>query len=148
MIDVLSNNAPKASLRDVMHAVIAEWPHLNRALLISGTRKRMISRPRQVAFLLSRELCGASLPRIAQFYGGRHHTTVLHGCRSIAALCEDGNLELEIAVNACRRRVMEAVAPESGEATDCRSRMLKQVLSGVTVRQLIEREKQAEREAA
>ena len=38
---------------------------------------------------LARELTRRSLPEIGQRFGGRDHTTVLHACRRIAALCDE-----------------------------------------------------------
>jgi chromosomal replication initiator protein len=35
---------------------------------------------------LAKELTPASLPAIGEAFGGRDHTTVLHGCRTIAEL--------------------------------------------------------------
>ena len=35
---------------------------------------------------LAKELTTRSLPEIGQAFGGRDHTTVLHGCRKVAEL--------------------------------------------------------------
>ena len=43
-----------------------------------------VTLPRQIAMYLTRELNGASLPRIGADFGGRDHTTVLHACEKIA----------------------------------------------------------------
>ena len=37
---------------------------------------------------LSKELTNHSLPEIGDAFGGRDHTTVLHGCRRVADLRE------------------------------------------------------------
>ncbi len=54
----------------------------------SSRRSRSITRPRQLAMALSKELTNHSLPEIGDAFGGRDHTTVLHGCRKIAELRE------------------------------------------------------------
>ena len=36
---------------------------------------------------LAKELTNRSLPEIGEAFGGRDHTTVLHGCRKIKELC-------------------------------------------------------------
>jgi chromosomal replication initiator protein len=41
---------------------------------------------------LAREITSRSLPEIGKRFGGRDHTTVLHACRRIAALCEEDPL--------------------------------------------------------
>jgi len=45
-----------------------------------------VSRPRQVAMALSKELTTHSLPEIGDAFGGRDHTTVLHACRKVTEL--------------------------------------------------------------
>lgn len=51
----------------------------------SSKRKREITRPRQIAMYLTRELTDMSLPKIGASFGGRDHTTVLHACDKITA---------------------------------------------------------------
>jgi chromosomal replication initiator protein len=53
--------------------------------LLSTSRTRRISWPRQLAMYLSRELTGESLPEIGRHFGGRNHTTVLHAWRRTAS---------------------------------------------------------------
>jgi len=43
--------------------------------------------------LLAKELTSHSLPEIAEAFGGRDHTTVLHACRKIKDLMR-GNLSM------------------------------------------------------
>lgn len=45
------------------------------------SRKQSIVRPRMMAYYLCRELTELSLNRIGQIFGGRDHSTVLHGAR-------------------------------------------------------------------
>ena len=46
---------------------------------------------------LSRKLTTRSLPEIGRRFGGRDHTTVLHACRRVEALClEDKAFSTEI----------------------------------------------------
>ncbi len=56
--------------------------------LQSKKRTKSITHPRQVCMYLAREFTRASLEEIGGYFGGRDHTTVLHGIRSIAALRE------------------------------------------------------------
>ena len=66
----------------------AEYYKLDLRELHSARRARRVARPRQVAMYLARELTSRSLPDIGRRFGGRDHTTVLHACRRIEALCK------------------------------------------------------------
>jgi chromosomal replication initiator protein len=70
----------------------AEFYKLDLRELHSARRARRVARPRQVAMYLSRELTSRSLPDIGRRFGGRDHTTVLHACRRIEALCKSDPL--------------------------------------------------------
>lgn len=59
--------------------------------LLSKSRSRSITRPRQIAMSLAKELTTHSLPEIGDAFGGRDHTTVLHACRKIKELRECEN---------------------------------------------------------
>jgi len=54
--------------------------------LHSKRRNRQITRPRQIAMCLAKELTNLSLPDIGDAFGGRDHTTVIHACRKIEEL--------------------------------------------------------------
>ena len=70
---------------------VAEYYKIRTSDLLSNRRSRSITRPRQLAMALSKELTNHSLPEIGNAFGGRDHTTVLHGCRKIAELRESDN---------------------------------------------------------
>jgi chromosomal replication initiator protein len=65
---------------------VAEYYKIRVADLLSRRRSRSITRPRQMAMALSKELTNHSLPEIGDAFGGRDHTTVLHACRVIKEL--------------------------------------------------------------
>ena len=67
---------------------VAEYYKIRVADLHSKRRNRSITRPRQLAMALCKELTNHSLPEIGDAFGGRDHTTVLHACRKIAELRE------------------------------------------------------------
>ena len=67
---------------------VAEYFKIRVADLLSKRRSRSITRPRQVAMALAKELTNHSLPEIGDAFGGRDHTTVLHACRVIKELRE------------------------------------------------------------
>jgi chromosomal replication initiator protein len=67
---------------------VAEYFKIRVADLTSNKRTRTVTRPRQIAMALAKELTNHSLPEIGQMFGGRDHTTVLHACRKVLELKE------------------------------------------------------------
>ena len=81
---------------------VAEYYNIRLSDLSAKTRSRSIARPRQIAMSLSKELTSKSLPEIGQAFGGRDHTTVLHGCRKVAELKEQDPVVQEDYANLLR----------------------------------------------
>ncbi|MEY2700119.1 MAG: chromosomal replication initiator protein DnaA [Pseudomonadota bacterium] len=73
---------------DNIQKVVAEYYKIRVADLVSKSKKRPLTRPRQLAMALSREFTSESLPSIGGFFGGRDHTTVLHATKKVAELRE------------------------------------------------------------
>ncbi|MGC8761871.1 MAG: chromosomal replication initiator protein DnaA [Bryobacteraceae bacterium] len=71
---------------DAVIRAVAERTGLQPAQLRQKTNAHEISRPRQIAMYLCRELTAASLPEIGRHFGGKHHTTVLHAIRKVEEL--------------------------------------------------------------
>jgi len=71
---------------DAVARAVAERFGLQPAQLKQKTNAHEISRPRQIAMYLCKELTGASLPEIGRHFGGKHHTTVLHAIRKVEEL--------------------------------------------------------------
>lgn len=62
---------------DNIQKTVAEYFKIRVSDLLSARRSRSITRPRQIAMSLSKELTNHSLPEIGDAFGGRDHTTVL-----------------------------------------------------------------------
>lgn len=73
---------------DNIQKTVAEYFKIRVSDLLSARRSRSITRPRQIAMSLAKELTNHSLPEIGDAFGGRDHTTVLHACRKIVSLRE------------------------------------------------------------
>ncbi len=85
--DLLALQDRLVSIENIQKTV-ADYFKIRVADLLSKRRSRSIARPRQLAMALAKELTNHSLPEIGDAFGGRDHTTVLHGCRRISALRE------------------------------------------------------------
>jgi len=86
--DLLALQDKQVSI-DNIQRIVAEYYKIKVSDLLSKRRSRSVARPRQVAMALSKELTNHSLPEIGEQFGGRDHTTVLHGCRKIKELREN-----------------------------------------------------------
>lgn len=73
---------------DNIQKITAEYYKIRVSDLLSKRRSRSVTRPRQIAMTIAKELTNHSLPEIGEAFGGRDHTTVLHSCRKIKSLRE------------------------------------------------------------
>lgn len=93
---IISIEAAKEALKDILIAqskqvsieniqkTVADFYHIKIGDLLSKKRSRNLTRPRQVAMSLARELTTFSLPEIGYSFGGKDHSTVIHACKTIA----------------------------------------------------------------
>jgi chromosomal replication initiator protein len=88
---------------DNIQKTVATYFKIRVADLLSKSRSRSITRPRQMGMSLAKELTNHSLPEIGDAYGGRDHTTVLHACRKVKELRETDNRVKEDYKNLLRR---------------------------------------------
>ena len=87
LADLLKVKDRQLTIENIQKSV-ASYFNIRVADLVSRSRRRSITRPRQIAMALSKELTEHSLPELGDAFGGRDHTTVLHACRKIHALRE------------------------------------------------------------
>ena len=83
--DLFVISAKMISVENIQKTV-AEYYNIKLSDLLSKRRSRSITRPRQMAMALTKELTNHSLPEIGEAYNGRDHTTVLHACKKIKEL--------------------------------------------------------------
>ena len=85
LADILRVSERRVTIEEIQRKV-AEHFNIRLADMIGPKRVRTLARPRQVAMYLSKELTARSLPEIGRRFGGRDHTTILHGVRKIEEL--------------------------------------------------------------
>lgn len=88
--DLLAIQAKQITIENIKKTV-AEYYNIRISDLLSKRRNRSITRPRQLAMAITRELTSHSLPEIGDSFGGRDHTTVIHACKKAASLKESSN---------------------------------------------------------
>jgi chromosomal replication initiator protein len=86
--DMLAAQDRQVSIANIQK-IVAEYYKIRTADLLSPKRTRSITRPRQIAMALARELTKHSLPEIGNAFGGRDHTTVLHATNKVKSLREE-----------------------------------------------------------
>lgn len=83
--DILIAQSRQISI-DNIQKTVADYYHIKMADLLSKKRTRNLTRPRQTAMSLARELTSMSLPEIGNAFGGKDHSTVIHACKMMANL--------------------------------------------------------------
>ena len=83
--DLFSIQDKLVSIENIQKTV-AEYFKIRVSDLSSKTRKQSVTRPRQIAMCLARDLTSHSYPEIGDAFGGRDHTTVINACKRINSL--------------------------------------------------------------
>jgi hypothetical protein len=89
---------PRFARIEMIQRVLCKYYGVTMAELLSHRRTQNIVRPRQKGFFLAKVLSNKSLPEIGRRFGGRDHTTVLHGIRQVEAkIASDPAFAAEVA---------------------------------------------------
>lgn len=83
--DLLRANDRRTTIEDIQRKVCEHYG-IRLADMHSPRRARPVARPRQLAMYLCKQLTTHSLPEIGRKFGGRDHTTIIHGVRKIEEL--------------------------------------------------------------
>jgi chromosomal replication initiator protein len=82
--DQLVNSAKPNVTMEYIQQVVATHFKLTAEDLNSHKRTQSIVFSRQIAMYLCRKIMDKSLPDVGKFFGGRHHSTVIHSCEKIS----------------------------------------------------------------
>lgn len=85
LADILRASDRNLTVEEIQRRV-ADHYNVRLSDLIGPKRVRTIARPRQVAMYLAKQMTTRSLPEIGRRFGGRDHTTIMHGVRKIEEL--------------------------------------------------------------
>ncbi|NBX42022.1 MAG: chromosomal replication initiator protein DnaA [Rhodobacteraceae bacterium] len=103
--DILRATSRKVTMDEIIKKT-CDYYKVRLADLMSPNRARNIVRPRQMAMYLCKKYTTRSLPEIGRKFGGRDHTTILHGVRKIEELMSTDSQFVEDAE--LLRRLLEA----------------------------------------
>ncbi|WP_461469076.1 chromosomal replication initiator protein DnaA [Pararhodobacter sp.] len=87
LADILRSSDRKVTVEEIQRKV-AEHYNIRLSDMIGPKRVRTIARPRQIAMYLAKTMTTRSLPDIGRRFGGRDHTTIMHGVRKVEELRE------------------------------------------------------------
>ena len=87
--DLFPGGSARAITIEQVQAAVCEWFGVSQADLRGDKRPQSIAYPRHIAMYLCRELTDQSLPKIGAKFGGRDHSTVMHGVRRIGDLIRE-----------------------------------------------------------
>ncbi len=105
LADVLRASERKITVEEIQRKV-SDYYNIRLSDIIGPKRLRSYARPRQVAMYLCKQLTSRSLPEIGRRFGGRDHTTIMHGVRRIEELkVTDGQIAEDVEM---LRRALEA----------------------------------------
>jgi chromosomal replication initiator protein len=105
LADILRASERKITVEEIQRKV-SEHYNIRFSDLIGPKRVRSLARPRQMAMYLAKHLTARSLPEIGRSFGGRDHTTVMHGVKRIDALrLSDSQIAEDLEI---LRRALEA----------------------------------------
>jgi chromosomal replication initiator protein len=105
LADVLRASERKITVEEIQRKV-SDYYNIRLSDIIGPKRLRSYARPRQVAMYLCKQLTSRSLPEIGRRFGGRDHTTIMHGVRRIEELkSTDGQIAEDVEM---LRRALEA----------------------------------------
>lgn len=111
----LDKNFTKRTLKDIFSNVertvtpekikktVCKYYGIKITDIESSKKTNNIAFPRQIAMYLIREMTDYSLPKIGQFFGGKHYTTVLYACEKI---------DVELSMDKNLREVIENIKEE------------------------------------
>jgi chromosomal replication initiator protein len=85
-----SNENPSIDIEEIIETVCSYFD-VKRSDLIGTSRLKKFSGPRHIAQYLTRKLTTLSYPEIAQRFGGRDHTSVLHAFKKIDEESQNDN---------------------------------------------------------
>ena len=83
LTDYLSGSETRSISGELIKRIVSDFFGVSTAELESSRRDRKYAYPRQIAMYLTRTLIDSSYQEIGMMYGGRHYSTVMHGCEQI-----------------------------------------------------------------
>ena len=81
--NIISPDKPKEITAQLIIDVVCEHYAISMEQMVSKTRSSEIAKPRQISMYLSKNMTDASLDTIGSLLGGRDHSTIIHGIKTV-----------------------------------------------------------------
>jgi len=88
LVDILKQSDRQTTIDEIQRKVCDHY-NIRISDIVGPKRSRVFVRPRQIAMYLAKHLTSRSLPEIGRKFGGRDHTTIMHGVRKIEELRQE-----------------------------------------------------------
>lgn len=102
--DLISEAARPDITVEFIQEIVANYFNITVEDMRGKKRTQNIAYPRQIAMYLSRKLIDTSLPKIGEKFGGRDHSTVIHGCEKIFKELEN-DIELKKTIEELEKKI-------------------------------------------
>ena len=99
----VANTLPIARIKKICAEVLG----VSRLDLESSRRPKCIVTPRHLTWFMCKEFSNRSYPEIGRAFGGKDHTTVMHGVKQIEIKLQI-DPDIQVMVGKLRRRLLEA----------------------------------------
>ncbi len=103
--NIISPDQPRAVTPQLIIEMVADHFQISVDQMISKNRTSSISRPRQIAMYLCKNLTDSPLDAIGSLLGGRDHSTIIHGHKKIAEEY-DTDAELRAQVDIITKKIL------------------------------------------
>ncbi|MCR4674644.1 MAG: chromosomal replication initiator protein DnaA [Lachnospiraceae bacterium] len=102
--NIISPEKPREITPQLIIEVVAEHYNISVDQMISKNRSANISRPRQIAMFLCRQMVDTPLDAIGTLLGGRDHTTIIHGTKKIQNEYDE-NPEVKKEIDSIKKKI-------------------------------------------
>ncbi len=86
LVSVTNNKTGLAKSPDDIITFVSEYFQIPATDLLGTSRKKEIVLPRQICWVLCKDVLKMSFEAIGEAFGGKNHTTIMHGIKKIIAL--------------------------------------------------------------
>ncbi len=104
--DLIDKDGKQEITVPFIQEVVANYYGITADDITSKKRTTAVAYPRQIAMYLSRKMLELSTPKIGELFGGRDHSTIIHGCDKIVKDLEN-NVKLQKEITEIENKIKD-----------------------------------------